>query len=391
MEAQIDFSLFDSRLSQDPFPLFAQLREQGRVLRVPNVGMWVVSGYAEAQTVLKNWELFSSAGGMGGMMGVQRSGFGQTMLFADPPDHTRLRGVVSRAFTPKSVAALESRIAQIADDLLADMRPGEPFDVVGRLAVPLPITVIAEMLGVDPKDRGDFKRWSSALVGFADFATGRSTTEELNAYFLRVIDERRQDPREDLISRMVQANQDDVLTPEELMSACILLLIAGNETTTNLIGQATLALARHPAELRRLVDEPALIANGIEEVLRWDGPVQAIPPRTATADVDVGGVTLTEGSNVFVLLGAANRDPAQFMDAERFDVTRDNAATNVAFGAGIHFCLGAPLARLESRVAMGAFLKRAGVFTLANPDDPADYQPNFFLRALKKLEILPQS
>ncbi len=365
----------------DPFVRFEKLRARGDVARIEGGDMWIVTGFDEASACLRRHDEFSSAIAAGG------TGIGSSMIFADPPEHTRLRNVVSKAFTPRSIAALEPRIREIARELLAKWEPGVPFDVVAELAIPLPITVIAEMIGVDPKDRADFKRWSGAIVGrilMSPFDLKR----EFGDYFGRVLDERRSDPRDDLISRLAAANRDVVMTVEELMDAVALLLVAGNETTTNLISLATLQFARFPEQREIVLGDPSAMANAIEEVLRYDSPVHAIPPRITRKDTALGSVEIKAGEWVTVYTAAANRDPKRFVRPDVFDVRRRDAANHIAFGAGIHFCLGAPLARLEGRIVMEELLAKAPDYELMKPDEPPSFQDNVFLRTMDALEVL---
>lgn len=381
MDVDTPFNPFDSSMAADPYPAYDALLAQGPIVRNDAMGgLLLVGGYDETSAVLRNHDAFSSGGLVGG-----GSGMGQSMVFADPPDHTRLRGVVARAFTPRSIAALEPRIREITEGLVAGLAPGTDYDVVDELAVPLPVTVIAEMLGIDPARRADFKRWSDAIVGMGMMGPGPGGSAEFREYFEEAVRERRTRPRDDLISRLVQANEDDVLTADELSAAVVLLLVAGNETTTNLVSLAALNLARHPDQRRRLVDDPGMIPNGIEEVLRYDSPVHVIPPRRVLRDVDLAGSAVPKGSAVVTLLGAANRDPRRWPSPATFDVGRPDAANNVAFGAGIHYCLGAPLARLEGRIALEALLRKAPDFQIREPD--IEFHPSLFLRSIKRLRI----
>jgi len=365
----------------DPFDGYERLRARGRVAYLEERQMWSVTGFAEASECLRHHDAFSSAIGAGG------SGLGDSMIFRDPPEHTRLRGVVSKAFTPRAIAELEDRITEIALGFL-DRIGDEPFDLVTEFAIPFPITVIAEMLGVDPADRLDFRRWSSAIVG-RTFMDPVQLRHEFGDYFGRVLDERRREPRDDLISGLVAANEHDDMTQTELMDAVALLLVAGNETTTNLVSLATLQFARFRDQREIVLGDPSRLTNAIEEVLRYDGPVHMIPPRMVQQETRLGDATIPAGGFVFVHIGAANRDPEQFERPSEFDVRRANAASHIGFGAGIHFCLGAPLARLEGRVAMNALLEKFPNYELAKPDEPPAFQPNMFLRTLERLELLP--
>ncbi len=365
----------------DPFPAYARLRERGHVHQ-PRAGAgWVICGFSEVEAVLRNPRTFSSEIG-GGQMGVAKS-----MIMKDPPEHTRLRNIVSKAFTPRSIAELEPRIREITVELLDRIDRAEPFDIVERFAVPLPITVIAEMLGIDPADRADFKRWSNAIIGTVPMPQAK-LYGEFGDYFGRVLDERRAEPQGDLISRLVSIEGDDALTTDELLSFVMLLLVAGNETTTNLIALATLYLTRFVSARERLVEDPRLIANAIEEILRFDGPVHMVPPRVSKTSANVGGIDLPPGSWITLLLAAANRDPSRFDDPDTFDITRPDASSHVGFGAGIHFCLGAPLARLEGRIALEELLKRAPQFRLANPDAPVAFAASSFIRTIHTLPVV---
>jgi cytochrome P450 len=365
----------------DPFPEYARMRERGHVHRPRTGGSWIVCGHAEVESVLRDPRTFSSEIG-GGQMGV-----GNSMIMKDPPEHTRLRNIVSKAFTPRTIAELEPRIREITVGLLDRIVPGDPFDIVDRFAIPLPITVIAEMLGVDPADRADFKRWSNAIIGTVPMPQAK-LRDEFGDYFGRILDERRNDPRSDLISRLVNITDGDALIADELLSFVMLLLVAGNETTTNLIGLATLYLSRHPDQRDALVEDTRQIPNAIEEILRYDGPVHMVPPRIVTRDVTIGGVDLRQGHWIMAILGAANRDPLRFDDPDTFDITRPDASTHVSFGAGIHFCLGAPLARLEGRIALEELLRRAPAFRLADPDAPVAFAHSSFLRTIETLPIV---
>jgi cytochrome P450 len=345
--------------------------------------MWLICGHTEVERVLRDPRTFSSEVGSGQM------GIGNSMIMKDPPEHTRLRNIVSKAFTPRTIADLEPRIRQITEGLLDGVVAGEPFDVVETLAVPLPITVIAEMLGVDPADRADFRRWSNAIVGVA--AMDQAQLEaEFGGYFGRILDDRRRDPRDDLISRLAVAADDDgeLLSTDEMLSFVMLLLVAGNETTTNLIGLATFYLSAHADQRDALTADRALIPNAIEEILRFDGPVHMIPPRVVRRDVTVGDVDLPKGQWVMPLIAAANRDESRFEGADLFDIYRSDAASHVGFGAGIHFCLGAPLARLEGRVALEELLGRAPAFRLAQTDGPVRVVDNAMLRTVSSLPIV---
>lgn len=384
-------NIFDPAIRPNPYPLYARFLEEGSVVRNPDLGFWMVNGYESVREVLLDPERFSN--GLIGIDPVQQFLPAATMLFTDPPDHERLRAPVSQAFGPKSMRDLEPRAEEIAHELLKDIEPGKPFDVVETLAYPLPVIMIAEMLGVPPEDRDRFKTWSDAVVGFNAFGQGenvdqrREMVDELLAYLAAAVDRRRTEPSDDLIGRLVVANRDGKVTDDELLASCVLLLVAGNETTTHLIGNLFLALSRYPDQLDLLVQQPDLVSNAIEEALRFDPPVQAIP-RVVHQDMELAGQRLAANEMVLVMNAGANRDPSQFAAPNQFDITRDNAARHLAFGWGIHHCIGASLARTEGRAALRALLQIGRSVRLADPEAPLEYGPNYFLRGLSKLQVV---
>lgn len=345
----------------DPYPFYERLRRAEPVARDDDNGFWVLSRYADAVVALRDHARFSSAEGIGpGKGGRSPQG---PLIMRDPPDHTRLRALVGKAFTPRTIAALEPRIRRITDQMIDAVIDQGAFDLIQDLATPLPVIVIAELLGVEPERREDFKRWSDDVVRSIgptmelDGSRLQQSFFDLGAYFYQAVEERRRERRNDLISALVAAHEDqDALSSMEVLNFCVLLLIAGNETTTNLIANAMLALAKHPDQAEALRANPALIPSMVEESLRYDGPVQGIY-RTATRDVTLGGTTIPAGDKVLVLFASADRDEAQFPNAAGFDITR-TPNNHIAFGYGIHFCLGAALARLEGRVALDEVLER---------------------------------
>ena len=318
----------------------------------------------------------------------------QVVARLDPPRHTRLRLLVNKAFTPRTVEELAPFIRAFVDKALDAAAARGRMELMADLAFPLPATVIAEMLGVPPEDRDRFKQWSDdSTAAAANLPSNLSPEvvrksiagmEELQNYFRGIIAQRRAEPRDDLISALVKAQEEeDRLSEQELLANSVLLLNAGHETTTNLIGNGTLALLRHPDQMRRLRDDPSLLPSGVEELLRYDSPVQ-FTTRILKADLELGGKVLRAGQAVLLLLGAANRDPEQFPDPDRLDVGRpDNK--HLAFGHGPHFCLGAPLARLEGRILFEALLRRTPGMRLDGP--PPRYRQNFNLRGLEALPV----
>ncbi|MBV9893908.1 MAG: cytochrome P450, partial [Chloroflexi bacterium] len=317
--------------------------------------------------------------------------FAKSMLVSDPPDHTRLRALVQKAFTPRMVEQLRPRIIAIVGELLDRIAQRDgAFDVIADFAHPLPVVVIAELLGVPAEDRVRFSEWSAVLAASLDPLVSEDLAnrvpgarDAVDAYLRGIIAERRKQPRSDLISALVAAEErGDVLSEPELVVMCRLLLIAGHETTVNLIGNGTNALLRHPDQFAKLREDPGLITSAIEELLRYDSPVQ-MTGRIATEPVQFDGHTVQPGEWILPLLGAANHDPAQFADPERLDLTR-NPNAHVAFGRGIHFCLGAPLARLEGQVAIGALVRRFPSLALAG--EPVR-RKQITLRGLQSLPV----
>jgi len=309
----------------------------------------------------------------------------------DPPDHTRVRGLVSKAFTPRRVAELRPRIEAIVTTLLDSIEGAGAFDLIDAVAAPLPAIVIAELLGVPAEDHRQFKEWSSALVsaiGSANPLDGRAQFEralgQLLDYLRGIIAERRKAPQDDLISAMLEAQEErDALSDAELLATSNLLLIAGHETTTNLIGNGTLALLRNPEQFARLQRDRSLMRSAIDELLRYDSPVQATA-RVALEPVALDGATLPTSAMVMTGIGAANRDPEVFDDPDRLDLGRTNNH-HLSFGFGAHFCLGAPLARLEAEIAFDALLDRYPKLELAS--ETLTYRPSPVLRGLMALPV----
>jgi len=388
------FNPFDPEFRANPYPYFPALLD-GPPRRVDLfMPAAVVARYADATIVLRDSERFS----------VRRPELlrraridpfdgAPTILTADPPVHTRLRRLVNKAFTPSRVRKLESRIREIAADLLDRGSGGGEVEAMAGLANPLPAIVIAELLGVSPRDHESFKQWSNDLIGSfgRELATdpspeGIAAKEALRNYLAGAIEERRARPADDLIGALVTArDENDALTEDELLAFVMLLLLAGNDTTTNLIGNGLLALARHPEQQHRLRQDPGLMAKAIEEMLRYDPPVQ-MTVRTPIGTTEVGGTEIGADCLVFVLIAAANRDPAQFPDPDTFDVGRE-PNDHLSFGGGIHFCLGAPLSRLEGAIAIEAVLRKYPRLGLADPSEKLEYRGSIALRGLRTLRL----
>ena len=378
---------------RDPYPYYERLRREAPV-HLSSFGFWTVASYEDVSYVLKMPQIFSSAG-MGGPTTVAQSmGSGvpvRSIITSDPPQHTLIRNTVNRAFTPRMVADLEQRIREITRELLDVVLASGQMDIMRDLATPLPVTVIAEILGIDPARREDFKRWSNAIVnGFGDgtpagAARVQEDRAEFFAYMTEQVSARRKAPKGDLISAIVAAEDAEVaFTPDEVAAFAMLLLVAGNETTTNLIGNAMLALLEHPGQMALVAGEPARIPAMIEEALRYDAPVQFLFRQT-TQETQLGGKTIPANNVVVPIYASANRDDAKFPNAARFDMTR-NAQGHLAFGLGPHFCLGAPLARLEARVVFEELFARTRGIRLQEGVE-AKRADSMFLRGLASLPL----
>ena len=382
----------------DPYPTYRKLREKDPYHYSPLTGALVISRYEDVDEVLRDWKRFSNDQRKGEQSGLRnedtRGQLTPSILSLDPPDHTRLRGLVNRAFTPRQIAKMEEHIRATAHALLDEVEGQDEFDLMSNLATALPTVVIAEMIGVPTEDRDRFKMWSDnfARVLEPNLAPeeGRlvlETADIFEDYFTRIIGQRRDDLRDDLVSKLIEAEEEgDHLTTDEMQVTLRLLLVAGNETTTNLIGNGMRALLRHPEQLQLLREQPELIPNAIEELLRFDSPVQ-VDMRTVLENVDLGGKTARKGSRVMLLIGGANRDPEEFERPETLDVTREDAG-NISFGRGIHHCLGAPLARLEGKIAFEVLLERFDDIQIGSTRPR--YKQNIVLRGLKQLPIRVQ-
>ena len=394
--ADILFNPMDPDFVADPYPMYHRLRAEDPVHHSP-LGFWVLTRYPDVLAMLRDPRLVKEpiAAFVAARFGVAvPPGLGLSMLDRDPPDHTRLRGLVSKAFTPRALERLRPEIQQIVDGLLDEVRARGSMDLIEEFAYPLPVRVICEMLGVPVKDHERFKAWGldiarglDAIMLPPDSPVGQrsvSGRRALAEYFRELIAERRAAPRDDMLSALIAAEEaGDTLSEEELLATCILLLVAGHETTVNLIGNGTLALLRHPAELRKLRDNPGLIGSAVEELLRFDGPVQRTA-RIPSEDITIGGQTIGKGEMVMPFLGAADRDPTQFPDPDRLDITRSDNR-HIAFGMGIHFCLGAPLARMEGQIAINTLLARLPRLTLAT--DQPRFRQSLTLRGLEALPV----
>ncbi|MGC0397940.1 cytochrome P450 [Streptomyces sp. SAI-126] len=385
----------DPRFLQDPYPTYAAMRSSCPVQPLPTGSGghpgYVVTGYAEAREALGDARLSKdTAAFFAGKKSRRRlhPAVAHTMLATDPPRHTRLRKVVTKAFTNGAVAQLRPFIARVTDELLDQWPVGERFDFVAALAVPLPVIVICELLGVPAGDRPAVRRWSGEL-----FAAGRpdvidAASHSMADYMTGLVAAKRLDPGDCLLDRLIAARDGaERLSEEELVSLAVLLLVAGHETTTNFLGNAALALLQRPAELDRLRQDPDDVPAVLDELLRFDSPVSTATFRYTTEAVTLGGVDIPAGVPVLVALGAANRDPVRFPSPDLLDLDRD-AAAHLGFGHGIHRCVGAPLAKAEAEIALRAVLTRFPGIRLAVPSDRLQWRRTRLVRGLAALPVV---
>jgi cytochrome P450 len=379
------FPYEDPSFVADPFPFYKALQEQGPVhpVAMPNgLQAWLVTRYDDVLAAFSDPRLSSSLSDATdpGLLEQlpQRGALQMSMLRSNPPDHTRLRRLVSKVFTARRVAELRPRIQDITDRLLDAVIPAGRADLIEDFALPLPVTVISELLGVPADDRDGFREWTNTMLaqrtGPPDPARMNQAWDQMRSYLEELLAAKRAQPGDDLLSALTAARDEEhSLDEEELVAMAFLLLVAGYITTVNLIGSGVADLLAHPDQLKLLRDDPDLLPGAIEEFLRYDGPVNPGIARFATEDVEIGGVTIPRGATVLVATAIADRDPAQFPSPHRLDVTRvDNA--HLAFGHGIHFCLGAPLARLEGQIAIGTVLRRLSDLALAVPFGELQWQ-----------------
>ena len=379
-------NLFSDENRRNPYPLYDQIRAGFPVLRVPPpFDAWMLFEYDTVKWALNDHETFSS-----------RVPAPPWFLFFDPPLHGKLRGLISQAFTPRMVASLEPRIRELARELLDQAVSWNQIDLTTAFAVPLPMKVIAGMIGIPDGEWPRFQQWSDVILRISYARSGgeqagqamrdfEAVTGEMAGYLERMIEQRRQFPQDDLLTRLVEAEVDgERLSHQEILGFFQLLIVAGQETTTNLISNAVLCLLEHTDQLARLGAAPGLLPTAIEEVLRYRSPVQWMM-RTPRRDIQVGGHTIAVGQLVIPVIGAANRDPRQFQDAGRFDIARDPNA-HVAFGHGIHFCLGAALSRMEARIALTELLERFRHIELAT-DQPWEPRPALHVHGPTHLPI----
>jgi cytochrome P450 len=393
----VPLDLTDPAVVADPYPAFARARAEAPVQWHEDMGIWLAFTHAESNAVLRDrrlgriWSDKAPAERFESFNLIHRN----AILEMEPPEHTRLRRLISSAFARGHVERLRPWVEDLArtlvDELVERSGGSEPVDLLSGMAEQLPVAVIAELLGVPEVDRPLLRPWSNAIVKMYEYgrtaeteASAERAAEEFVAYLRALAAERRTNPGEDLVSHLVSLRDaDDRLTEDELVTTCILLLNAGHEATVNVSGNGTLALLQHHDQLVRLREDRSLLPTAIEEFMRYDSPLQLFE-RTATEDVEIGGITVERGQKIAALLGAANRDPGVFAEADTFDVGRaDNP--HITFGAGIHFCIGAPLARVELQATFGALLDRTTTFELGG--EPVR-RPEFVIRGLRTLPVV---
>lgn len=395
-----DFTTLPPGYLENPHPMFQMIREQERLHWNEAMEVWIMARYDDVDALLMHPRMSAdratARSRLAQIAEQERSqeDFGpfarvSTMLTSDPPEHTRLRGLVSKAFTPRAVQDLRPRIQEIVNELLDQAEEKGSFELIMDLAYPTPVTVIAEMLGVPSSDLTNFKRWSDAIVATLGEQTdetlehARISINEMVEYLKDFIADRRKQPRDDLISGLIAAEDEGkVLSEDEIMATTMLLLVAGNETTTHLISNATYALLQNRDQWNIIRDDPSLIVSAVEEFLRYDGPVTATA-RVAMEDIEIAGGTIKEGDMAMGILSAANRDPAKFENPNQLDVRR-NITEHLGLGDGIHFCLGAPLARAETQITLGTLIQR---FPDLKQEGEPEWGGTFVIRGVEKLQV----
>jgi cytochrome P450 len=397
VQQEILYNPRDPGMRSDPYPFYARLRETEPVHLTP-YGFWVVSGYKETAALLRDSRLTSEfhrdskwAEHRGGWESPVVKDTRMWMLMLDGPAHRRIRGIVNPVFSARSIQQMVPKIEEILERILADLGSGEGIDLIGSLALPLPVTVICGLVGLPVEDRDQCRRWTEAIGHVVDPALSEETQQRMNtalvdfrAYITEHLAKRRSDPQDDILSRLAFAEVDgERLSDDEIVANVLLLFNAGHETTVNLIGNGMLALLRNPDQLQILRDRPQLIDNGIEEFVRYDAPVQLVA-RIATADLEVGGRTIPVGSKLMLLLGAANRDPSRYPHADRLDVCRDDIKP-LSFGGGPHFCIGTMLGKVEGRLVFRELLDRYSRISLTTEE--VVWRPHVNFRGLSELRV----
>lgn len=386
--------LFTAGFTQNPYPSYSKLREMDPIhyVRFPDGQRgWLVTGFEEGAAVLKDGRFSKDYSKLYGGSMEGMSVFTQNMLFSDPPDHKRLRGLAQKAFTPKMISGMRGRIQEITDELLDKIEGKNNVNLIDEFAFPLPIIVICEILGVPSEDRDKFRLWSNSLIEGTSGEIGVSVYQHMNR-FIQYLGEWfqkvRENPDGSLISKLIETEEEgDRLSEKELYGLVSLLIIAGHETTVNLIGNTVLALLSNPEQQELLREQPELMPQAIEESLRFNGPVEFSTSRWASEDMEFRGKQIQRGDVMIVSLNAANHAPEKFEDPDRFDVTREKSP-HMAFGMGIHFCLGAPLARLEGEIAITSLLARFDELKLSVDESELSWRPGMIVRGVKEIPIV---
>ncbi|MFG2617375.1 cytochrome P450 [Streptomyces sp. NPDC048507] len=392
----VDITSAAGNFDADPYSYYAALRAAGPVHRVgagspDEVACWIVVGYEEARQALNHPALRKDWRNAGLFPEIEPTAANSNMLEADPPHHTRLRRLVAREFTARRVEGLRPRVEEVTGELLDAMaaRPERTADLIKELAFPLPMTVICELLGVPDLDRDRFRGWSNAVVTPVPGVVGNEAHQQLSGYLGELIALKAKAPGEDLLSALIRTRDEDgdSLSPDELIGMAFLLLVAGHETTVNLISNGVRALLAHPGQLAALRADPdGLLDGAVEEMLRYDGPVQNSTYRHAATDVEIGGTVIPAGAVVLVSLAGADRDPGRFADPDVFDIRRAPQG-HLAFGHGLHFCLGAPLARMEGRIALRRLLERFPALEQDPDAGPPQWLPGSLMRGVSRLPV----
>jgi cytochrome P450 len=402
--SDLERELTTTQFFADPYPLYDRLRFEVPVYFSERWDCWLLTRYRDADAVLRDTHLYTNVGRIARFLDTldedDRAAakplyahFSAGINHSDPPDHTRIRALVHKAFTPRAAEQARDSIQKTVDGLIDAAEPTGRIDLIGDLAYPLPAIVFAQMFGLPTDERDRFKAWSDQIVAFhgtgrADADVVRRSQEALLAarrWMAGLVEDRRKQPRDDVLTALALAEeQGRGLSETELLSTCITFMVGGHETTTNLVGNGMLALLRHPDQLQRLRENPDLIDGAVEEMLRYDAPTQRAQ-RLAAQDHEIDGVLIRRGQRVEPVLGAANRDPERFEEPNRFDITRRKNA-HLAFGVGIHFCVGAALARLEGRIAVETLLRRLPALRLCE-DAPIEWHHNSFFRGMMALHL----
>jgi len=383
--------LFTQEFTHNPYPVYEKLRQSDPILNLqfPDGRFsWLISDYNDAVAALKDGRFIKNVAKAFGE--EHTSVFSTNMLFSDPPDHKRLRGLVQKGFTPQRIADMRDHIQDIADSLLDAVSSKDTINLIDEYAFKLPIIVISEILGVPTEDQDMFRVWSNSIIGASNRVMDEQVGRHMNEFIAYLKDwfaKVRENPGDDMISQLVIAeDQGDRLTEQELYGVVTLMIIAGHETTVNLIGNGVISLLEHPDQRKLLQEKPELIHGAIEEMLRYNGPVEFSTSRWAAEDMEFNGVPMKRGDLVVIALNSANRDAAQFENPELFDITREKSQ-HLAFGKGIHLCLGAPLARLEGEIAINTLLRRYPHFELQSDIDQLEWRPGMIVRGVKEIPL----